>query len=1166
MKNLLTHERRARTHFEKLKMKLSFVFLLSALFSMQANESSAQNPKVTLNKKNVPVSQIIDEIENQSEYHFIYRNQNVDINRNVTIRAKQTPIRKILELVFGNTNTAFIIVEKDKLIHLTAKEYKPSAESDVEKASFQYQLKGSVLDENANPLAGASVVEKGTKNGVTTDFDGNFIISLTDGFASLEVSYLGYITKEIPINGATEINISLQPNIGELNEVVVIGYGQVKKNDVTGAVGVVDDETLRQLPIVSTEQGLQGRIPGVQISQSSGAPGGAFRVRIRGNNSVQFGNEPLYVIDGFPLDSSYETGNILGDSNFGANQGTSPLAFINPNDIESISVLKDASATAIYGARGANGVVLITTKKGKVGKTRITFDHYSGLQQVSRKLELLNSGEWASAARTFWERFRSGSLLSRAYSLEQIEEFSTNGVNTDWQDEVFRTALISNYNLSISGGAENTKFLVSGNYLTQEGVVIESKFQKGSLRLNLEHDISDRVKFGTNITASYIQDNAIPHSNQGINDSGVVHATMKSIPNLPVKNPDGSYTSHRELSEMTGVFARPAIPNPVELAKKIDYKKTNNRTLANGYLEYSPSSNFKLKTTIGVDISNIRLNTFLPSDTELGRSTNGTASISTNRIINWVNENTISYQKSFNNKHNLNIVGGISVQKQVEDGVSAVTQDFFSNVTGYNNLSSGNNPQPPNSFSQEWALNSYLGRVNYDYEGKYFITASARYDGSSRFGPENKYGFFPSAALAWRISKENLFKDSNFLNNWKVRLSYGRTGNQEIPLYQSIDTYTSGGQYAFGNQIINSIEPGLLSNPDIKWETTNQYNIGMDLGFFRDRLSLTADYYYKETSDLLLPVPVARQGGFSTSIQNIGKVENKGLELSLNGVLVDTSDFKWNLSANFSLNRNKVLELADSDRFFGPRLSGLIARNGGAGTIIKEGEPLGVFWGNIFDGLWQTQEEFDAGHMSGNGNSGPGFENLRDIDGNGIFEEGLDETVVGNPNPDYEFGINTDLSYKNLSLSFFIYSQQGNDILNLNRIGMGSQQVITGNAFRSDVIGAWDGAGTSNTIPIIDRPAGRSGDFPSRVTSQIIEDGSFIKLKNVTLGYNVPLKDSFFSRAKIYISGENILIITNYEGFDPEVNSFGGSNNALGIDLNAYPASKTIRLGLQLEF
>lgn len=1027
-------------------------------------------------------------------------------------------------------------------------------------------VSGTVSAEDGSPLPGVNIVEKGTSNGVVSDFDGNYSITISSQNSVLVFSSLGYATQEIIVGDRTTLNLTLAEDTQALDEVVIIGYGTVQKKDLTGSVATVDDTELQQLPIVTTEQGLQGRVPGVQISQSSGAPGSPLRVRIRGNNSVQFGNEPLYVVDGFPLDPGFGSGNIQGDGNFGNNQGTSPLAFINPNDIESISVLKDASATAIYGARGANGVIIITTKKGKAGKTKITFDHYSGLQQVTRHLDLLNSQEWATAARTFWSRFRDGSLISRAYSPEEIEAFGAGGTNTDWQDEVFRSALIQNFNLSVNGGNENTRFLVSGNYFTQEGVVIESKYQRGSIRFNLDHNISDRVKLGSTFTASFIQDDAIPQSNAGVNNSGVIHATMRNIPNLPVRNPDGSFTSHRELFAETGIFARPAIPNPVELAESVDYEKTNTRILANTFVEFKITDNLTAKTSLGADISNIRLNTFLPSDTELGRSTNGSASIASNRIINWINENTLTYNKLFRDKHNLNVLAGFTVQKQVEEGVTARTQDFFSNITGFNDLSAGNLPQPPSSFAQDWSLVSFLGRINYDFKGKYFVTASARYDGSSRFGPNTKYGFFPSAALAWRISEENIFQDSNFFSNWKLRTSYGRTGNQEIPLFQSIETFANGGQYVIGGQIVNSIAPGLLANPDIKWETTDQYNVGMDLGFFQNRLNFTLDYYYKETSDLLLPVPVARQGGFTTSIRNVGSVENKGIELGLNAVLFD-SDFKWNLSANFSRNRNQVLELADADRFFGPGLGGLISRNGGAGTIIKEGEPLGVFWGNIFDGIWQTQEEFDAGHMANNSNSGPGFENYRDVDGNGIFEEGLDETVIGDPNPDFEFGINSNMSYKNLDLSFFIYSQQGNDILNLNLVEMGAEQVITGNAY-AEVANAWNGPGTSNTITQIDRPAGRSGQFPARASTQYIEDGSFIKLRNVTLGYNIPLQDSFFNKARIYLAGENLLIITDYSGYDPEVSitPIGSFNPVSGIDLNAYPAARSVRLGVQLEF
>lgn len=1027
---------------------------------------------------------------------------------------------------------------------------------------------GTVSAEDGSPLPGVNIVEKGTSNGVVSDFDGNFSITVSNQSSVLVFSSLGYATQEVKVEDSTVLDITLSEDSQALDEVVVIGYGTVQKRDLTGSVATVSQNELQQLPIVTTEQGLQGRVAGVQVSQTSGAPGGALSVRIRGNNSVQFGNDPLYVIDGFPLDASFESGNIGASSNFGGNQGTSPLAFLNPNDIESVSILKDASATAIYGARGANGVVIINTKKGRDGKTKISLDTYAGIQNITKKIDLLNAEEWATGARTFWQNFADArnrqDLLSRAFTPEEIANL---GEGTNWQDEVYRSALIQSHNLSISGGSENTRFLMSGSYFNQEGIVIESQYKRGSVRLNVDHNVSDRFKVGINFTSSFIVDDAIPQSTAGFTQSNPIHGALYMAPVWPVRNENGNFFSQAdEFFTGSGIFSSLQLQNPVELANKYEYEKTNNRTLANTYFQYDISKNLKAKVTLGADVSNVRVSTFLPSDLIVAQGTNGSASISSRQAFNWVNENTLNYIKTFGESHNFDALVGFSVQQDLSDLSVASTQDFFSNTNGFNNLSAGNSPQPPFSQSNEWALTSYIARLNYNFAQKYFFTVSARYDGSSRFGPDNKYGFFPSAAASWNISRENFLKDSDVISNLKLRASYGRTGNQEIPLYQSIQTFSTAGQYVFGDNFTTSIGPSGLANDDIKWENTDQFDVGLDMGFLAGRLNFTADYYYKETTDLLLSVPIARQGGFTSTIQNVGSVENKGLELALDAIVFD-NDFKWNLSGNISFNRNKVLKLADADRFFGPTVSThLIRQNGGAATVIAEGQPLGVFWGNIFDGIWQTQEEYDNGHMAGFGASGPGFENLRDIDGNGVFEEGLDEGVIGDPNPDYEFGINSNFSYKNLDLSLFLYGKQGFDILNMNLIE-GLTQVHNLNGVQA-LNNAWTGPGTSNTVQKIDRPLARNGEFPNRVTTQYIEDGSFVRLRNVTLGYNLPLNrvNSLLTKARIYIAGENLFTITDYSGYDPEVSSLGNTSIAQSIDLNAYPIARTIRLGVQLEF
>lgn len=1037
----------------------------------------------------------------------------------------------------------------------------PTIVSAKEKVNPPFDVRGKVTDAaNGGPLSGVNVVVRGAAAATTTDNEGNFRISVSDSHDTLMFSFVGYNSMDVPINGRALINVQMTATAQSLNEMVVIGYGQQKKSDLTGAVAVVTNAQLSALPVPNLEQGLQGRAPGLNIAQSSGAPGASLRVRIRGSNSISYGNDPLYVIDGFPINSSPDNGNFSSNPAFGKTQGTSPLAFINPEDIESISILKDASATAIYGSRGANGVVVITTKKGKAGKAEVNFEAYTGVQQLTRKIPLLNAHDWATLDRTFYSRFRNGSLISRAYTEDQIAQM---GKGTDWQDAIYRTAGISNYDLSIRGGNDKTRFALSADYFNQDGIIINSGYKKGTLNLSIKHQMSPRLSFGAGVIGGYIQDNAVSQGTDNQNYPGVVVSALEALPTLPVKNADGSYSSQTQYYLQTGIFGNTFLQNPVQTAEKLLYRKSDIRTLGNFYAQYEITDGLTAKVSANVDAENARLNTFIPSDFVVSQTTGGTGSIYTNQRTGWVNENTLTYDKTFDGKHHLNTVLGFTAQKEHAESATAISQNFFTNVVNYNNLGLGSNPQSPGSGVSEWALLSYLGRINYVYNGKYLFTLTGRYDGSSRFGSSNRYGFFPSGAFAWRVNEEDFLKDNNTISNLKFRVSYGVTGNQDIPLYKNVQTYSLGTPYTLGNKNVTSIVPSGLANNDLKWESTRQFDAGIDLGIFNNRLSIVADYYHKTTKDLLFNATLPAQGGFTSILQNVGSVENKGFEFQVNAVAIDRA-FKWSISGNIDFNRNKVLKLNKGvDMIMGSNVSSMYI--GGSASIIKVGAPIGAFYGYIFDGLWQTQAEYDKGPMAGNTNSGPGFENYRDVNGNGVFEEGIDRTIIGNPNPKYTFGISNDFSYKGFDLSFFIYGSQGNDVLNVNKVELTSQ-INQGNGLEI-YKKAWDGEGTGNLIPKIDRPAGRSGTFPNRVSTFILEDGSFIKLRDLTLGYNLPLKSKpVLKRARIYLSAQNLFVITHYSGYDPEVNALGDDNTVSGVDMNNYPQARTCRIGFQLGF
>ena len=649
------------------------------------------------------------------------------------------------------------------------------------------------------------------------------------------------------------------------------------------------------------------------------------------------------------------------------------------------------------------------------------------------------------------------------------------------------------------------------------------------------------------------------------NSGGVLFSALTMTPTLPVKYDDGSYSSQEKLWLEEGIYANPLMQNPVEVAYRQQNNSNSTRILGNFFLSYQFIEGLTAKISLGTDLGYRRGNSYTPSDFVTQKQALGTASVSTSQRINWVNENTLTYKKVFAKKHAFTLLGGFTLQRQVSEDFSASNMNFFTDITGYYNLGLGTEPGIPATGYSRWSMASFLGRLNYDYDNRYLFTVSTRYDGSSRFGKNNRFGFFPSAAVAWRVSQEDFLKDVNWLSDLKIRTSYGKTGNQEIPLYQDIQLYGKGGAYVIGNNVVTSIVPGSIVNPDLKWETTDQYDVGLDIGFFNNQLNFVIDYYYKKTNDLLFPVSIPRQGGYTSALKNIGSVENKGLEFGVN-TIIRSGDFEWSANANISFNRNKVLKLADADYFFGPAASSYaIQKNGGSATVVKVGEPIGVFWGNIFDGLWQTQEEYDAGHMKDNKSVGPGFENYRDVDGNGIFEEGKDETVVGNPHPDYEFGFNNSFKYKNFDLNFFINGVVGNDVLNLNTVDL-TTQINQGNGLAIYKT-AWDGPGTSNLIPKIDRPEGRAGTFPNRVSTNFIEDGSFVRLRNITLGYSIPFnKKSFVNNLRVYLSGENLITITDYSGYNPEVSALGNNSTAFGIDMNTYPLAKTIRIGFQLGF
>ncbi|GAB3691489.1 TonB-dependent receptor [Spirosoma flavus] len=995
------------------------------------------------------------------------------------------------------------------------------------------QIKGRVTDaEKGEGLPGVSVLVKNSTRGTTTDANGNYQLAVPDQSATLVFSFVGYERQEVAVGNRNTVNVALAVSDKTLNEVVVVGYGQVKKSDLTGAVATVPMDELRKVAATSLDQQLQGRAAGVQITQNSGSPGSGTTIRIRGGNSIQGDNEPLYVIDGIPF------------KNDGAGSGSSfnVLSTLNPSDIESISVLKDASSTAIYGSRGANGVVIITTKRGKAGRSVVNFDAYYGIQNVRRKYPVLNAREYAQ----FVNDANTNEGRAAVYTQDQVNAF---GEGTDWQDQIFQQAPIQNYQLSMSGGDEKTQYAISGGYFKQGGVVVNSDFDRFSFRVNLDRKLTDKLKIGNSLTVNRTVTNQ-SRSDGDLGSAGLVTiAALQFPPILPVYNPDGTY-----------LLTSPALPftadNPAALARDSKYRNTAFRTFGNVFADYQIIDGLSLRVLLGIDAVLQKQDSYLPRSVSSGLAQGGSASIFNGQAVTWLNENLLTYTKTFNSIHNVSALLGFTQQANRTENTTASARNFVNDNLGSGNLGAASVPLVPSSGIGTWGLQSYLARINYGYKDKYLITASFRTDGSSRFGANKRYGYFPSAAVAWRVSEEAFLKNSSVLNDLKLRATYGSTGNQDgignYPAYSLLGTQN----YVFNNVVSTGIGPSQIANPDLSWETTTQADFGVDVGLLNNRITVTADIYLKRTKDLLLNVTIPSTSGYSSAIKNLGRVENKGVELSISSRNIDKA-FKWNTDLNLAANRNKVLDIGGAPQIFAGQVAN-IGQNLTSG-IIRVGEPLGSFYGYVTDGLYQTTDELNT--IVDPQARKPGDRKYADLNGDKKIDDN-DRTIIGRAQPKLVYGLNNTFSYKGLELTAFFQGVTGNNILNANRFELEYLNATT-NQDR-DVLNRWTPTNTNTDIPRASttRPA-------NRISTRQIEDGSYLRLKNIQLAYNLPqsvLKTLKIQSLRVYASAQNYLTITNYSGFDPEVNRFGQDSRSQGFDYGSYPAAKTILFGLNVGF
>ncbi|WP_185716308.1 TonB-dependent receptor [Larkinella knui] len=1121
-----------------LIMKITCVqFVLAVVFAglTLARNGMAQellNRPISVQLDNKDLRTVLNRLEKAANVKFTYVPQLIATGNKVSVRAENDRLEVVLNRLLKPLNITYqvsgnyIVLKKET----TSAVFPDDQLIEAPAQRAELTISGVVTDEKGEGLPGVSVLLKGTQRGTATDGKGAFRLAVPDQSAVLVFSFVGYQSQEITVRSQSVLTVRLEADEKSLNEVVVVGYGSVKKRDLTGAVSSISATEVKSQPVSGLNQALQGRAAGVQVTQSSNSPGGGVTIRIRGGNSISANNEPLYVIDGFPVSSS--TSFPGGPTNTGTNQNV--LATINPNDIESIEILKDASATAIYGSRGANGVVLITTRRGKEGQSNIDFEAYYGVQQIRKMLDLGTAAEHTELKN---EQLRNLGFAQRyGYTTQFPKKPEEYGVGTNWQEEIYRPAAVQNYQLSFSGGNDKLRYFVNGNYFGQDGIVINSDFKRYSSRINLDARVSSRLKIGSTITISRAITNAINE----VGTNGPVGAALTYSPANPIFDASGNY----QLLNVGSGSGFGVFPNPVALAKTSTNTLTSDRVLGNMFGELLLGAGLTARISVGTDILNSRRNTFFSPQTVVANTLNGVGSNGTGNTVNLLNENTLSYTRAFDAIHSIDLLAGLTFQSAKNVGTYQEAQDFPNYALGAQNLGLANNPRPPSGSASRWGLNSYLARANYRFRDKYLLTFTGRVDGSSRFGANHKYGFFPSGAFAWRVSEEPFLKSVRAISDLKFRLSYGITGNDGIGLYNSLSQYGTS-RTVFNNTEVLMTQASRIANPDLRWEKTAQFDAGFDVSLLNNRLQLTADYYIKTTTDLLLNVELPATTGFTTVTRNVGSLENRGFELAINTINID-GKVQWTSSGNVSFNRNKVLKLADAEQFFS------------GATIVKVGESIGSFYTTVFDGIWQTAEEIKQAGLKARTGDLPGAPRFKDVNGDGVFNESTDRTIIGNGLPKFIYGLTNNLSYKGFDLLVFVQGVYGNKLYNATRQTIESTDPTT-NQLRTVIEGSWRPDRPSNRIPAMRQ-------WSKGTTSDFIEDGSFLRLKNVSLGYQVPVLPRFIKRARVYVSGQNLLTFTKYVGYDPEVSSDGNSNTLYGFDRFAYPASRTITVGANLTF
>lgn len=1016
----------------------------------------------------------------------------------------------------------------------------------------QTKITGKVTDENGVPLPGVNILVKGSQNGTASDFDGNYSID-TASSGILEYSYIGYFTQEINIGGKTTINVTMEPSMEAIDEVVVVGYGSQKRADVTGAVTSINNEVLESRPITNIEEALQGQATGLSISSTGGQPGAATKINIRGISSVSGSSQPLIVIDGFPI-SDVATSGGGGLEQFSSQM--SAFAYVNPDDIATIEVLKDASATAIYGNRGANGVIMITTKKGKKkGEAGITYSTYMGLQSMKNRVDVLDFAGYAQYQQTT-------NPNNRLFTSEEGVPYvfsNPEAMNFDWQDKIYRTGITQNHSISIQGMSDKTNYAVSASYTKNESVLIETNFEKLTSRLSADHKFNDILTVGGSLTYSNIVNNGVPTDGREGTAVGIVLSALNSSP-FKLTNDTQAYFRRAGVPQvLLDNVIQENLGQPDNVAENTDLDKNINRTISNLYADFKFLDWLSFKTTFGLDIYNLKDQQFYSTETPWGQLNNGIAVQANVNAKNLLSENYFTFSKEFN-KHSINLVTGFSYQKNQNEFNRTEGRDFQNETLGYNSLQ-GAGEFLASSSADELVLISYYARANYSFDNRFLLTGSFRRDGTSRF-QKNKWGNFYAGALAWNVHNEAFLKDSELISNLKLRASIGQVGNASVPVQGALlDQQFSN--YTFNGSSVNGASPQNLENQDLSWETTTQTNAGIDLGLFDNALNITADYYIKKTTDLLLRTPVSISTGFSEGWFNIGEIENTGIELSIDYGLTTKSGFGWNTKLNFSTQKNKINALGnDGEPIFIDVNFDAISTDE---VILQVGGSINDLYGYTTDGIY-LPSDFNpdgtpaAGVATAGAGEQPGDIKYADLNNDGSID-GFDRSVIGNTLADVFGSWSNTFSYKGVDLDVVLQYSYGNDVFNANNTRIAS--FPGGNGNHSSVwLDRWTPA-TPNNTQYARVPSLRPADY-------LVEDGSFIRLQTVRLGYNLPSTVTSalkIKSAKVYVAGNNLALFTKYSGYDPEISSNQASAPFVqGFDYGGFPRATTYLMGLNIHF